>query len=226
MANPSSQAQLKSSFFHSVNKTMVLDTSDSYESVYGAGHVNKSADILSDELPWFNLETQVDQWIIDNPGILYKYTLYPLTELPGTNGQSWYVNDSLVWRKPFILNSVISDDANTPAYGYIFKLYRDDNTRIGEGSGRWWVDPYQGIVKFDTGFTPADQGYGVPKVSCYVYIGNRLSDTLNDLNDRLDSLELSASDHTHEEVNGHRITINDGSIPSQIKSFDMWVEVE
>ena len=227
MANPSDNTQRKSAFFHSINKTMTLDTMDSYESVYNSGHIVKTTEILSDELLWFNTESQVDLWILNNPGILYKYNKYNLTELPGTNGQSWYINDSGNWQKPFILNSLISDSSNTPAFGYIFELYRNNDTRIGEGIGRWWVDPFQGIVKFDSGFTPSDQGYGNPKITCYVYIGNKLSSVLTDFENRISTLETSASmkDHTHQEVNGHRITINEGLSPSEIKAFDMWVTI-
>ena len=223
MANPSDNTQLKSAYFHSINKTLTLDTMDSYESVYNSGHVIKTTEVLSDELLWFNTETQVDQWIVNNPGVLYKYNMYSLTELPGTNGQSWYIDDSGVWRKPFVLNSLISDNSNTPAFCYVFRLYRSDNTQIGEGVGRWWVDPFQGIIKFDENFTPNDQGYGIPKVTCYVYIGNKLKDVLVDLDNRVSSLEASA--HNPAEVNGHRITINDGVEPTSKKAFDMWVAI-
>ncbi len=225
MANPSDSTQLKSAFFHSVNKTMVMDTQASYETVFSSNHVTQTNDILGDSLPYLATELEVDTWILNNPGVIYKYDMSNLTEIPGTNGQSWYINDSGVWQRPIIINTLISDASNTPAFGYIFELYTDSSDRIGEGVGRWWVDPYQGIIHFDKNYTPFDQGYGLPKVKCYAYIGNKLFDILGDIDSRISNLESGLITHTHEEVNGHRITINEGDTPSSINSFDMWVDL-
>ena len=218
MASPSDNTQRKAAFFHSVNKVMTLDTQANYESVYSSGHVVQTKDILASSLPFLTTENAVDVWMVSNPGILKKYDMFSLTEVSATNGQSWHINDG-VWQKPFIHNTLISDSANNPAFGYIFELYRSNDTRIGEGVGRWWVDPYQGIVRFDTGFTPFDQGYGTPKIRCYVYIGNTLKD-------KLDSIDTELSTHTHDRVNTHKITVNEGSIPTSIVSFDIWVKIE
>ncbi len=223
MANPNDNTQLRSAFFHSVNKSMVRDTQASYESIFSSNHVTQTNDILGQSLPYLTTELEVDTWIVNNPGVIYKYDMYSLVEVPGTNGQSWSIIDTGIWQKPIIVNTLVSNTSNEPSYGYIFELYTNTDDRIGEGVGRWWVDPYQGMIHFDVGFTPFDQGYGTPKVKCYTYIGNKLNDVLEELHDYIDD-EISM--HTHEEVNGHRVTINEGDIPTSIKQFDMWVEVE
>jgi hypothetical protein len=219
MASPSDNTQRKAAFFHSVNKIMTLDTQANYESIFSSGHVIQTKNILASALPYLTTESAVDAWIVSNPGILKKYDMFSLTEVAATNGQSWHINDGGVWQKPFIHNTLISNNANNPAYGYIFELYRNDNSRIGEGVGRWWVDPYQGIVRFDTGFTPSDQGYGIPKIKCYVYIGKTLTNKLSEIDNDLLT-------HTHDRVNTHKITVNNGAIPTSIISFDVWVEIE
>lgn len=195
MTNPTDSAQLKIAFFHSVDKTMVLSTMDSYESMVKSGHTVQISEIIGENLPYLSTSVAVDNWINLNPGILAKHEMISLTEIPNTNGQSWNIKVNGNWQRPIILNSTVSSpENNIPSMGYIFELYTGDNVRIGEGSGKWLVNPYQGIINFEAGYTPADKGWGIPKVRCYTYVGKKLSDVISDIKQSIQKITISETE--------------------------------
>ena len=219
MAEPTDESKLKNSFFHSIGKSMVLNTMDSYESQFKSGHIVQINELISTDLPNLNTESEVDSWISSNPGILLKVDT-SLTMIPNTNQQSWYIEEESVWVKPIILNTlVVNSNTNEPSLGYVFRLYEENGNRIGEGLGQWFVNPYQGIVYFDVDTTPDVMGWGIPKVVCYVYIGDTLLDIIEDINNDLLT-------HTHDRVNTHKITVNDGALPDENVGYDIWITID
>ena len=177
MASPSDDLKLKYAYFHSVSKTLTEESQFTFNSGYNAGHVIFKKDVLADAIPYLPDQASADAFAAANPDKLKKYTLEPLTELIGSNGQTWYINDGGEWIRPIMLPPLAPDPVtNEPSNGLLSFLYQGDNTFIPPTDGTWFIDPYQGIVKFEEGFTPADMGWGNPKITCYAYVGNVLSD--------------------------------------------------
>ena len=177
MASPSDALKRQYAFFHSVGKTLTEETQFTFNSGYSAGHVIFTKDVLVDAIPHLADQTAADAFAASNPTILKKYTLKSLTEIIGSNGQTWHIEDGGEWIRPLMLPALAPDPiTNEPSNGLIAFLYQDDNTFIPPTDGVFYIDPYQGIVKFEEGFTPSDMGWGTPKITCYAYVGNTLSD--------------------------------------------------
>lgn len=180
MGRPSESLQISYGFFHSNEATQIEQSQSTYQSQYKSGHVIFPKDILLDPLDYCADANAVDEFILNNPGIITRYASFSLTQVPGSNSQSWYIEDNGKWMKPIITPNISPDpNTNAPSYGFAFNLYKEDGTLIFPFSGVWWIDAYQGIVKFEKGYTPADLGYGTPKISCYVYTGQTLESRLS-----------------------------------------------
>jgi len=182
MAQPTDTTKREYAFFHASNKTLVRENQYIFESAYSSAHVTFVNQILANEIPHMPNQTDVDVFIASNPGILKKYDHHPLTEVGGSNGQTWYIDDGNVWMKPIIMASMIPHPTtNAQSDGFIVRLYRDTGQPISPTSGAWWVDPFQGVIKCQSGYTPADLGWGIPTITCYTYIGQTLSDYINNI---------------------------------------------
>jgi hypothetical protein len=179
MAQPSSTLQAKYSFFHSNNKTLSEETQYLFESLYSGGHVVFTKDILIDPIPYCPTIVDADAFVTANPAIVTKYSLVSLTMVPGSNGQSYYINDS-GWKKPILAGYLVPQaSTNLPSTGFDPLLYTSAGVQIATTAGAWWVDPFQGIVKFDSAYTPSAMGWGTPKLTAYVYTGRMLSDYIS-----------------------------------------------
>jgi len=184
MATPSTNFQRELGFFHASSKVQTLEGQYVFESNYSANHVTFLKDILSDTVPYLDTETGADAWIISNPGILKKYENYSLTNVDGSDGQAWYINEAGNWIKPIIVSALAPNQTtNSPSNGLVPKLYKNDGTRIYSTDGIWLVEPYQGMVLFQAGYTPSDMGYGIPKITCYAYIGDSAEDSISGIKD-------------------------------------------
>jgi len=209
MGSPSDNLQNKYSYFHSVGKTLTEESQFTFNSAYKSGHVIFPADVLTDDIPYLSSTTEVDAYISGNPGILKKYTLKELTELTGSNGQSWYIEDGGQWIKPIMVPSLAPDPTpNDPSNGFIVNLYESDDTFIPPTDGVFWIDAFQGLVKFEEGFTPSDQGYGNIKISCYAYIGGTLSEEISGGFGVSDFLSLTDTPSSYAGSSGYILTVN------------------
>jgi hypothetical protein len=227
MAEPSDEFKRQYAYFHSVGKTLIEQNQNPFESLYSSGHVTFSNVVLTQTIPHFDTEAEADLWILSNPGILQKYTLQTLTELPGSNGQTWYINDGGTWIRPLITEALAPDPVtNEPSNGLIPRLYRSDNTLIPPTDGVWLVDPWQGIVKFEEGYTPSDQGYGTPKLTCYAYVGSTLSDGISGMTapvsainvafDNTQTIGISATNVQHAIEELYDLVVDGSTIGGQI----------
>jgi hypothetical protein len=179
MAQPSTTLQTTYSFFHSNNKTLSEETQYLFESQYSGGHVVFTKDVMIDPISYCPTVTDADNFVAANPTILRKYTQTSLTQVPNSNGQSWYINDAGNggWQKPIIVGSLIPQaGTNLPSTGFDPLLYTSASVQIATTAGVWWVDPFQGILKFANGYTPSVMGWGTPKITAYAYIGRKLQD--------------------------------------------------
>lgn len=182
MGVPSDVLQRKYAYFHSNSKTLIEENQNNYESFYNSAHITLLKHILADQIPVCMTTSAADEFCANNPHILKKYDKISLTEVSGSNGQTYYINDSK-WIKPFITESLISDsNTNLPSNGFTPRLWRGDSgAPISPTSGIWWIDPFQGIVKFQSGYTPSILGWGTPKLTVYAYVGRTLDEYLLDI---------------------------------------------
>lgn len=179
MADFSDAAKRQLGYFHGLSKTPTEENQNVYESQYKSSHTVRLNEVWADEVAWAADIIAADAEAIANPAVT-KYTLNILTEIPGSNGQSWYLNDSGLFVRPFISPvDVPHTVTNLPSHGYQLLLYRNDETLITPTEGSWNVDYYAGIIKFAEGYTPFDLGWGVPKVTVFVYTGQSSSTSLS-----------------------------------------------
>lgn len=217
MAQPSATLQQKAAFFHGLGRVLTEENQYIFESQYASSHVMFVKDILGETVPFCADEATADAFVAANPSIVKKYTQATLVQVPNTNGQAWYIQDSGEWMKP-ILNEILIQNptTNAPAIGFMPKLYSGvDNSLVSPGTGVWWVDPFAGMVRFGSGYTPSDLGIGTPKLTCFVYIGKTLTEKLDEI-----STVVGTSDFLYDStaVGGsgpntvHTIVHNLGSI--------------
>lgn len=223
MAKPSDALMREFAFFHSNSKLLTKEGQYVFESENAAGHVTLLNDVLAQDIPYFSSQEELDTWMEQNPGILKKYDKVPLTEIkssisgqPVTDQQSWYIEDSGIWMKPIITGALATNAANKPSSVLDPILFREDGTQVPSTQGVWWIDPYQGVLRFGYGFEPnkasayGGTAIGVPKLTCYVYTGTRLKDVIKSINDIIGS-EVTKRDFVYEsteELMTHNIAHN------------------
>ena len=161
MAEPSTVLKQQYGFFHANSKLLNREANlYTYNSNYKHGHVTILQDILAQEIPYCTTSTEVDTWMVNNPGVLKKYIQQPLSVLLGTSNEIWYIKDSTLnnqWMKPIILPELVPHPTtNLRSTGYLPTLFKEDGTQILPADGMWLFDPYQGAIKFGDGYNPAD----------------------------------------------------------------------
>ena len=182
MGQPTDSTKREYAYFHANSKTLTSEGQYLFESAYSSAHVTLVKEILTDTLPHFPATTDVDTFISENPGILKKFDHKQLTEVGGSNGQTWYINDEGIWRRPIMMASLINNPStNEQSNGLISRLYRNTGQPIAPTTGAWWIDPFQGVIKCQSGYTPSDLGWGTPTITCYTYIGQTLDEVIQEL---------------------------------------------
>lgn len=206
MASPSTLTERKSGYFHSLSKAVTNETQYPFESKFKSSHTIKYDEVWAESIPYCPDVASVDAFIINNTGIIKKYELQDLTEIPGSNGQAWYINDNK-FVKPFISPvDVTEPGTNMPSVGFEAKLYKNNGAFISSTSGVWFVDYYAGIVHFESGYTPNDLGYGIPKISLYVYTGKMMSDLINNVISNQSNTDLITT--TRKLIQNNAITLD------------------
>lgn len=185
MASPSTLIERLGGYFHSLSKVMTNQDQYPFESKYKSAHTVTAKEVLISDITYCATREEADAFVINNSSVT-KYDQYELSEVPGSNGQSWYINDNKFIR-PLISPVDIPDEiTNLPSIGFQITLYKNDGTYISPTSGVWFVDYYAGIIHFEEGYTPLDMGYGIPKITAYAYSGNSLRDRLDNLENTSD----------------------------------------
>lgn len=178
MGSLSTTEERKIAYFHSLGKVMSRDSQASYESPFKSSHNVRSNEIWSDPIAYaVDYTAAVNESTTNNAVTLYTQTT--LTQIMGSNGQSWYLNNGGKFIRPWISPvDVQSPTTNLPSYGYTLRLFRGSNatvgtpnSEIGMTEGAWSVDYYAGIIHFGTTQTPIDKGWGDVKVTLFVYTG-------------------------------------------------------
>ena len=171
MATPLQATERQNAFFHSLSKATTNSTQYVFESKYKSAHSVKGSEIWADVISYCADSTAADAEATANAAV-EKYTQVTLTEIPGSNGQAWYINNAGTFVRPWISPvDVPNSTTNTPSDGFQANLYTSTGTLVTPTAGVWFVDYYAGIVHFEVGSTPVNLGYGTPKITCYVYTG-------------------------------------------------------
>jgi hypothetical protein len=175
MATPSTNFQRGRAYFHALSKTQTEGTQNVFESLYKSAHSQRASDIWAETVPYAADSSAADNNVVALPSVIKKYTQMSLTAIPGSNQQAWYLDSGTDFVRPWIAPTDVPQIAtNAPSYGYQAILYDSSNNIIPPTEGIWEIDYYAGVIVFQEGYTPVDQGYGTPKVTCYVYIGQNL----------------------------------------------------
>jgi hypothetical protein len=183
LATPSQQFTIDKSFFHSLSRVNTSAGQYSFESTYPDGHSVKAGQVWADTVPFASTIAAADANVLAYPTIIKKYTLQLLTEVPGSNGEAWYINDAGIYAKDWIAPTDVLDSGGAFSAGYTSLLYQNSGTFIPPTAGVFVVNFFGGLVLFQTGSTPADLGYGIPKITAYRYIGQNLSTVTGSIND-------------------------------------------
>lgn len=190
MANPSQPFQATTGFFHSgAQRSFTRNGQRVFEATLPSTAVIFGEQVLLPSVPFptgaaFATQAQVDAFITTNPGILRKYTNFALTPIGGTNNEAWFIDDVPNGGKqdPIITEQFAVDplDPTIVGSGLVFQLFQgaggvSPGSQISPGDGVWFVQPDEGVVHFEVGFTPFDTFAGGPwgnvTCTCYVYIG-------------------------------------------------------
>jgi len=167
-------SKIQKGYFHGLGKTPTNATQNPFESQYKSSHNTKSSEIWSDVVPYASNVSEADNIAVTNNSVT-KYTLAPLTEVQGSNGQAWYLDNSSKFIRPWIAPVDVPDNnTNFPSGGYQALLYDSNDNLITPTQGAWQIDYYSGIIIFAQGYTPNDMGFGIPKISVFVYSGDFL----------------------------------------------------
>lgn len=211
MASPSQLTERKGGYFHSLSKAMTNETQYPFESKFKSSHTIKYDEVWAENIPYCPDSISADNLAL-NSSIIKKYELKSLTEIPGSNGQAWYINDNKFVR-PFISPvDVVENDTNMPSVGFEAKLYKENGTFISPTSGVWYIDYYAGIVHFESSYTPTDLGYGIPKITLYVYIGKTIADLINNVITNQNNTELITTERLliqNNEITLNKISLGD-----------------
>lgn len=179
MGSLSTSEQRKIAYFHALAKVMTRDSQAVYESPYKSSHNIRSTEIWSDDIGYaIDYITAVNESISNSAVTLYENV--ELSDILGSNGQSWYLNDNGAFIRPWISTVDVPNlTTNYPSYGYNLRLFRGDDattgapgSEIGMTEGAWSVDYYAGIIHFGNGQTPNDRGWGTVKATIFVYTGS------------------------------------------------------
>ena len=171
MATPLQATERQNAFFHSLSKATTNSTQYVFESKYKSAHSVKGSEIWADVISYCADSAAADAEATANAAV-EKYTQVTLTEIPGSNGQAWYINNAGTFVRPWISPvDVPNSTTNAPSDGFQANLYTSTGTLVTPTAGVWFVDYYAGIVHFEVGSTPVGLGYGTPKITCYVYTG-------------------------------------------------------
>lgn len=169
-------------YFHALGKVATkLTNFYVFNSNYKSAHNVRDTDVWVQSVPYAADVTTADSNASTYPSIIQKYTNVALTQITGSNGQAWYLDDSGSFVRPWISPVDVVDGSNNASYGYIAKIRQGSGgaspgAAINPSDGAWVFDYYAGQVLFQEGYTPSDQNWGIPEITLYAYVGSRLSD--------------------------------------------------
>ena len=170
------------SFLHTLNRTPVRGPSQkSFECTVNSTGIDASVcEYYKKEVPFTHDKANVDTYINGNGfEILRKYENHTLTEFPGSNRLTYFIDDEFNGgrQKPFILETLLTDlSTNQVPNAYVLELYDKNGTRIPPTEGMWTINPSEGLILFGEGYDPVTLGWD--PVSIIVYVGIATSEMI------------------------------------------------
>ena len=230
MASFDQNRQRQLGFFHALSKEALSSNQEPYESAFKSGHNVFNHDVLSDTVFFSATEADAIAFSSSHSHIVRRYEEFSMTVIPGTNNQAWQLIDGGLYMHPFITPTDVIAPDGAMSFGYDVKLYREDGTFIPPTLGAWNVSAYGGLILFNPGYTPVDLGWGNIKITCYVYVGQTLKESLSGVLEgttwRPPVLSMSEADpSTLTPVEGNRYIVPDGSVGDwvgQDKNIARW----
>ena len=154
----------------SVGVASTTNDKNYFEETYQWSPQLDSTDIFGEIVPKAANQMEANLNVSNNPMMISKITEYVLDELPATNGQGYSCfavpGDKTSERlKRFLTPQKFGN-------GYAFTLKNTNGDVIPLTAGAYQFDYNNGILRFNEGNTPSDEGWALPlKLTAYRYIG-------------------------------------------------------
>jgi len=264
MANFDQDTQRKTGFFHSLGLVLTKDVNDPANEKYKSAHNVQTNEIWVDTISYVpdyisavseagsnSALTQVgDETSLPTSLAL----LYPLKD---TNGQAWFLDTgsptwdstgfvpSSGWVKPLVSPVDVPNASGEPSSGLNFRLYTPLGSLVSVLNGKWEVDYYGSILKFNVGSTPYDAGNGLgftvnfaalvsapdktvylqsngPRAVAFKYSGQLLNDYLTNLPSS--GGNSSGGSEWQDSVKGYLITVGTDTTVNGATSTDLQID--
>jgi len=156
-------------------------------------------DIFAQSVPVALNRFEADLNVTNNSTIISKVIDYELSEIPGSNGQGYscFVNVEDTTSKRLTCFLTPQKFGN----GYAFTLKDNNDSIIPLTAGAYQFDYNNGVLRFNEGNTPSDEGWVLPlKLTAYRYIGVGLNNYIDQLViDRIKNVigDMSTTTPTH-----------------------------
>lgn len=175
MGNFNDDTKIKTGFYHALGVVLTKLSNSPANEKYKSSHNISTGEIWGATISYCQLfsdavnESNVNE-ALTMVGTPSTVILYPLQD---SDNQSWFIDNgtpswtstgfvpSSGWVKPLVSPVDITDDAGAPSLGFKFQLWRPSNTMVSTSNGRWEIDYYAGLLKFQEGYTPIDPSNGL-----------------------------------------------------------------
>lgn len=259
MANFNEPTQRKTGFFHALGYVLTKFTNDPFNEQYKSAHNVQTNEIWTDIINFSQtfsdaeIEANNNDAVDQIGNISTKAVLYPLKD---SDREAWFLDTGTPtfdtngyipsdgWVKPLISPVDVTNQAGAPSNGFRFRLFQPDGTEISPLNGRWEVDYYSGLIKFQEGFTPSDSGNGLnfefdaaaflassdpdqfiqdeaPRAIAFTYDGQYLNDLLENLPQSGSSIQ---GGEWQDSVKSYLTVIGDDQTISSFTNIDDQVE--
>lgn len=210
MASPSTTFMQLKSYFHNSSRVNMFNTQALYESTIKNGHRVLPKDIWIESIPFCSNENLANDFAINNPNICFKHEKVTLEPVSGTNDQLYRFVKNNKWITNWIAPVDSINDLGETSNGFACKLYQNNDTLVGLTDGVHIRNYFNGLIEFQSGYTPIDLGYQLPlKITFYEYIGKTLADVDFSGNSKVEAKErFTVVDDMMEYTLAH-IPIND-----------------
>jgi len=178
MATPTNDFMMKKAYFHAFGKVQTEISQNLFESSKKSAHNIPPDNVWVEAITYCADTAACDAFALANPTVIVKHVNVPLTHVAGSNGQAWHLDIAGEVIRPWVSPVDVPDPlTNQPSFGFQLLMYDGGGSLITPSSGVWNIDYYAGAIIFDAGQTPADNGWGIPTITFYQYIGKTLADT-------------------------------------------------
>jgi len=124
-----------------------------------------------------------------------------MTQVPNSNGESWrlFDDDGIAMTDFLDPTNKLDEGKIGLCEGYKITIYAEDGTKIPNSCG-YIFDAYNGILRFNDDSKPSLNGWGIPKFEGFVYIGKYVSDTVNNVDEKLDTANQAILNYNRQAL--------------------------